>query len=77
MGSNKGSFDGALLETIIMVGVCPVGSLDTADRASPSSRQVPECFRPPSEKIIIPKKMEGEGEGEGEGIWKLETSQRA
>lgn len=35
-----------------MVGVCAVGSLDIADRAIPSGRQVPGCFRPPSEKII-------------------------
>ena len=46
------SFGGALFETIIMVGVRPAGSLDTVDRASPSRRQIPGFFHPPSEMII-------------------------
>lgn len=51
-----------------MVGVCPVGSLDTADRASPGSRQVPELFRPPSEKIIIPRKWKAKAKAKARGF---------
>lgn len=51
--------DGALFETIIMVGMCPAGSLNTKDRASPSRGQVPRVLSS-SLRDDHSKKREGE-----------------